>query len=201
MNTEQLARLPMEYRSAGPVVEVRYPDRIIEMVAVPYDEDALVPYRGGWIHESVAPGSFDGVERRSNSVKLNRDHDINRTCGRCRALHPSRTEGLVADIYVSRTPLGDETLEMAADGILDASVGFLPFPGHEHFTENRTRRRITKAFLGHIAMTAEPAYEGARVLAVRNVVPTTDDKSVVRVPTPNLDKILAQRLEEAYRHR
>lgn len=191
-----LMRMPMEWRTAR-TVDVRFPDRVVELVAVPYNEETQVMKNGRWIVESVAPGSFDGVERRANRVKVNRDHDLAQTIGRCAALHPSRTEGLVAQLRISRTPLGDETLELCADGALDASVGFAPFPGHEHYTENRTRRLITKAFLGHIALTPDPAYEGAQVLAVRSWSGAVQEQHLP-VPTPNLDRILAERMQRAY---
>ena len=40
-------------------------------------------------------------------------------------------------------------------------------PGGEVW-ETRSRRRLTKAWLGHIAMVPDPAYETANVLAVRS---------------------------------
>lgn len=187
-------------------MDVRFADRMITLVAVPYDEDAMVPYRGKWISESVAPGSFDGVEYRAQRIKVNRDHEYQRSVGRAVTLYPSRTEGLVADLRIARTPLGDETLELAADGVLDASVGYAPMAGGESYTENRTRRRITRAFLGHIALTPEPAYEGAQVLAVRHWSGAVSEEQlsarlVESVRTPNLDGILARRLDAEYRSR
>lgn len=188
---------PIEFRSAK-TLDVRFPDRIIEIVAVPYDEDAEVPYRGKWIMESVAPGSFDGIERRANRVKVNREHDLDRTVGRAHAFHPSRREGLVAELKISRTPLGDESLELASDGALDASIGFAAMAGGETYNVERSRRRITKAFLDHVALTAAPAYEGAQVVGVRSqsaalVSAVESVERATRVPTPFLDAILAER--------
>ena len=184
-------------------MDVRFSDRVITLIAVPYDEDAAVVSRGKWITESVAPGSFDGVEYRASRIKVNRDHLVERSVGRALTLYPSRQEGLVADLRIARTPLGDETLELAADGVLDASVAYAPMPGGETYTENRTRRRITKAFLGHIALTPEPAYDGAQVLAVRHWsgAVTEELAALAPMPTPNLDTILARRLDEEYRSR
>lgn len=192
-DTEQAPLRALEYRRAGDM-DVRFADRTIELVAVPYDSDAAILVNGRWITESVAPGSFDGVERRANRVKCNRDHDVARTFGRCAALHPSRSEGLIAEVKVSHTALGDETLEMAADGLLDASVAFAPFPGGEHYLENRSRRRITKAYLGHLAMVPEAAYD-APVLAVRAASPLTYES---RVATPNLDALRHAELQASF---
>jgi len=184
---------PLEYRTAG-ALEVRFPERIIDLVAVPYNEETLVPERRGssrLVRESIAPGAFAGVERRANRVKVNRAHDVEAVVGRALALHPDRAEGLVAELRISKGPTGDDILELAADGALDASVAFAPFPGGEEWLENRTARRITKAYLGHIALTGDPAYDGAQVLAVRSSAPAL--LPVARVPTPNLDRILAER--------
>lgn len=189
-DTDLTPRGPLEYRRAQ-TLDVRFADRIIEVIAVPYDAEAPVPVAGRMILESIAPGAFDGVERRANRIKVNRDHDVRLTCGRVVALHPSRVEGLVGELKIGRSPLGDETLEYAADGILDASIGFAPFPGHEHWTEQRSKRRITKAYLGHIAMVPEPAYESANVLAVRERATS----AAPAVATPNLDALRWAELE------
>lgn len=121
----------LEFRHAA-VEEVRFDQRIVEVVAAPYDVDAVVQSAGRMIVESIAPGSFDGVERRANRVKVNRDHDVTRTCGRVVALHPARSVGLVAELKIGRSVLGDETLALCEDGILDAPIGFAPMPGGEH---------------------------------------------------------------------
>jgi len=189
---------PLEYRTATGALEVRFPERIIELVAVPYNEETLVPERRGssrFVRESIAPGAFAGVEKRANRVKVNRAHDLEAVLGRAVALHPDRDEGLVAELRISKGPTGDDILELAADGALDASVAFAPFPGGEQWLENRTARRITKAYLGHIALTGDPAYEGAQVLDVRRRAP---EPAPVRVATPNLDRILLERHARAH---
>ena len=159
---------------------VSFPDRTIDLIVMPYDAETLVGYQGRMVTETVSAGAFDGIERRVNRIRANRDHQEARTFGRAVALH-SREEGLIGRVKVARTPLGDETLELADDGCLDASAGFLPMAGGLEW-ETRDRYRITKAWLGHIAMVPDPAYEGARVLAVRSA----DMPPVSR--TPNLDE-------------
>ena len=66
----------------------------------------------------------------------------------------------MAELHIARTPLGDETLGLAADQALEASVGFAVMAGGEQWLEQRTRRRLTRCFLDHIAMVPEGAYEG-----------------------------------------
>lgn len=174
---------------------VDFPQRTIELVVVPYDTDALVyqPY-GRKVLESVAPGAFTGIERRANRIRVNRDHLAQRTVGRALSLHPSRSEGLIATVRIAQTELGDETLALADENCLDASAAFLPLPGGEEWNRQRDRVRLTKLWLGHIAMTPDPAYETANVLAVRQAA----DPTVVRDATPNLDAVRGWRLGDRY---
>ena len=185
----------LEYRQAT-VSGVSFPDRMIELIVMPYEEETVIDYKGRMVREIVSRGAFDGIERRANRVRVNRDHDITRTVGRAIAFHPSRDEGLVAELRIAQTTLGEETLALADEDILDASAGFLPMPGGEKW-ESRDRRRLLKLWLGHIAMTPDPAYEGARVLAVRQNGSEGDTEASV-VPTPNLDTVRGWQLRDSY---
>ena len=174
------------------LVDVSFADRTIELVVIPYDTPTLVAYQGRMVKESIDRGAFDGIERRANRVRVNREHEVMQTVGRAVAFHPSREEGLVSEIKIAKTPLGDDTLELAADGCLDASAAFLPMRGGMKWLD-RTAYRVTKAWLGHIALTSEPAYEDARVLAVRSA------EQVPGSSTPNLDQVRAWQAEDRLR--
>jgi len=179
----------LRFRSATQL-GVDFPERTIELIVMPYEQEAMVELDGRMVSEIISRGSFDGIERRANRVRVNRDHMLERTVGRAISFHPSRTEGLVAKLRIARTELGDETLTLADEECLDASAGYLPMANGEKW-ETRSRVRISRAWLGHIALTPDPAYEGARVLAVRN--------APERKPaTPNLDQIRAWQLEDLY---
>ena len=145
-------------------------------------------------------GAFDGIQRRPNRIKVNRDHNLERTVGKAVALHPSRDEGLVAEVKIARTLLGDETLSLAEEEILDASAGFRPMPDGETWNRDRTEVQITQAWLGHIGLVPEPAYEGAKVLAVRDKA----NGGLTEASTPNLDQVkawlMADRYEQLARH-
>jgi len=173
------------------VREVSFPSRTIELIVIPYDTETLVPWETRMVREKVRRGAFDGIERRANRIKVNRDHDEARTCGRAVTLWPSREEGLVAQVKISRTELGDETLTLADDGVLDASAGFLPMTGGLTW-HGRSSYEITRAWLGHIAMVPEGAYPDARVLAVRAAAPAPAPVS----RTPNLDEVRSWRLTD-----
>jgi HK97 family phage prohead protease len=189
---EEQPRGQLEYRAAT-LLGTSFPDRTIELVVMPYETETLYPHKGRMVTEIVARGAFDGIERRANRVRVNRDHDLRRTVGRAIAFHPSREEGLIAELRIAQTALGDETLALADEEILDASAGFLPMPGGEQW-ETRSRRRLTKLWLGHIAMVPDPAYETARVLAVRHAgEPIEPVKG-----RPHFDRLRTIELEEAY---
>jgi HK97 family phage prohead protease len=184
----------LEFRAAQ-VAGVSFPQRMIELIVMPYESETMVEIRGRLIREVIARGAFDGIERRANRVRVNRDHDVTKAVGRAVAFHPERPEGLVADLRIARTPLGDETLQLADEEILDASAGFAPLPGGEKWDTPDTRR-ITRAYLGHIAMTPDPAYPDARVLAVRHAEASV--APAVALETPNLDLVRAWGLQAAY---
>jgi phage head maturation protease len=84
--------------------------------------------------------------------------------------------------------LGDETLTLANDGLLDASAGFMPLGPDGEQWEGTNRRRIQKAYLAHVAFVPEPAYQGARVLSVRSHGLTEPPGGF---STPNLDEVRA----------
>jgi HK97 family phage prohead protease len=179
---------PVEVRSAT-LTNVDFEERIIQVVAVPYDQEAVVPYAGQMVVESVAPGAFAGIETREEHVSVNRDHQYERTFGKVVSYQDDPT-GLIANIYVSDTPLGGETLRLAADGVLKASVGMLVRRSDQ--VVKKGFRRIKRAFLDHVSLVPNPAYRGAGVLAVRQEqgLPA-EDEGAPPAPTPNLDKVMA----------
>ena len=84
--------------------------------------------------------------------------------------HLDRTceEGLSTEIRIAQTPLGDETLALAAEDMLSASIGFKAAPQDMKLDRHTMTRRIHRAFLDHVSFVEDPAYEGARILAVRH---------------------------------
>ena len=180
------------------VTGVSFAQRLIELVVVPYDEETLVEHRGKMVRESVAPGAFDGIEQRPNRVKANRDHKLERTVGKAVAFYPDRDEGLVAELKISDTELGKETLVLADDGCLGASAGYLPMEGGENWL-TRTKVRMTRCWLGHVALTPDPAYAGAQVLSVRqNASQGATGPPDEEPETPNLDVVRGWLMDERY---
>ena len=179
---------PVEIRSAT-LTNVDFEERVIQVIAVPYGEQAAVQYGGQMILETVAPGAFDGIETRGDGVSANRDHDYARTFGKVLSYQDDPV-GLIANIYASDTPLGNETLRLAADGVLKGSIGMRVRRSDQVLT--RSSRRIKRAFIDHMSLVPNPAYEGAGVLAVRQEqgLPV-EDGSAPLAPRPNLDKVMA----------
>jgi HK97 family phage prohead protease len=189
-------RGPVELRSAA-IADVSYPDRTISLVAVPYNETAIVEYppnSGKLVEESVDPGAFGAVHNRARRFLVNLEHDEARIVGNVRDLR-STDAGLMANVKIRRTAEGDQALDDAADGMLGASIGMAVSPAGQVW-ETRTRRRIAKAFLDHIALTFTPAYLGAEILEVR-AEPTVHLLEQTSA-TPNLDRILAERRGALY---
>ena len=110
----------IEYRKAS-TVEVRHSQRIIDLIAVPYNEQIDVMRRGKWVAESIDPDAFTGV---AGGVTVNRAHDPENPLGRVLSFHPQDPRGLRTEVKISRTAAGDDVLELADDGLLSASVGF-----------------------------------------------------------------------------
>lgn len=182
---------PVELRSV-PIVAADLEQRIIELIAVPYDEWTQVEYQGRMIEESFAPGAFGKVADRiaRDRPQVYMEHDREEWLGRVLAVFPDDPAGLRAELKLRSNQR--QTLEDAADGMLAASVGFAVKPDRQEW-EGRSRRRIREAFLDHIALCRQPAYAGAVVLNVRS--------SSSGSATPNLDQVLALRAEQDYRLR
>jgi HK97 family phage prohead protease len=178
----------VEFRSSN-VAGVNFAQRTIELVAVPYDEEAAVEYRGEVWKESFARGAFDGIEKRPNRVRANRDHDRQRTIGKVVNFWPSRQEGLVAAVRIAQTALGDETLALADEDCLGASVGFAVRGSGQDLDRRSRTRRIKQAFLDHLSFVPDPAYEGAGVLNVRSQSSPAVDLQPLN--TPALDELRA----------
>lgn len=176
---------------AATIDEVAFGKREITLIAVPYDTETTINEWEGPIREKFMPGSFAGVESRAKYITLNRDHSRERLIGTTKALDPKNARGLIATMRVSDTLLGTESLQLALDGALFASIAFSV--RSQDMVIKDGIRTIYRAFLHHIALTPEPAYEGAEVLDVRSGEPLPP------TPTPNLD-IAAQILREIAPH-
>lgn len=196
-------KAPIEIRTAA-VANIDTEERIVTMIAIPYEQETTVPFRGETWNEVVQRGAFAGIENSTHTYRVNRDHDKRRLVGKIVKYYPEREEGLVVDAYISKTELGDETLQLAKDGILGASVG-MAIRSSDQVLERRNgsrTRRIRRAFLDHLALVPDPAYQGAEVLAVRHEDTLVEEEVDSSILTPRMnefseDPILAWMFERA----
>jgi phage head maturation protease len=189
-------RAPVESRAA--IVEgVDFPQRTIEVLAVPYEQEAIVEYRGEIWRESFERGAFDGIEKRPNRVKAFRDHvagahtrgtSTSGLVGRVTSFAPERDEGLIGVVRIAKTPLGDETLSLADEGILGVSIGFGVRGSDQVLDRTEQRRRIRRAFVDHLAFPDNGAYDAAQVIDVRRERAPSE---LPKLETPRLDEIVA----------
>ena len=184
---EERAKAPIEYRNAI-VDNIDQQQRIITLIAVPYEEPAPVMFRGQIWREVVTRGAFDGIEKRPNRIKVTRDHDDKRPVGKAINFWPRDEKGLRSEVKISKTDLGDETLALAGDSVLDVSIGYAApaDSGHTAFDRRNMVRRINKAYLDHVSFVAIPTWDGATVLSVRSNNVREPD---VVTPTPNIDML------------
>jgi phage head maturation protease len=185
---DEAPQAPVEFRSSN-VGTVNFAQRTIEVIAVPYEQPTPVEYRGEIWNELFERGSWDGIEKRPNRVRANRDHERQRTVGKVINFWPSRTEGLVAAVRIAQTTLGDETLALADEDCLGASVGFAVMGSGQELDRRSRTRRIKKAYMDHLAFVPDPAYEGAGVLSVRSASSPMVD-TLPPLVTPNLDDVI-----------
>ncbi|WCS20144.1 HK97 family phage prohead protease [Mycobacterium marinum] len=155
----------VETRTA-PAADVDTRSRIITVIAVPYESPAEVAWRSEIWTEIFSRGAFTGVEPQAGRIRVNRDHNRSRTVGKVVRFDPNAQAGLIADIRIAPTALGDETLALAADDCLSASVGFAVPAGGARVDKRTMTRRINTAILDHVALVESPAYAGASVQGV-----------------------------------
>jgi Escherichia/Staphylococcus phage prohead protease len=148
-------------------VELRVPDvseRIVEGIVVPYGETTFLTDdpRG----ERFRPGSLTRtIRERGDRIKLYRTHDHNVGVGRAVQWKATHEAGLWAQFRIAATPAGDDTLVEVREGMLDAfSVGFRPV---RETRGGDGAREIIEAQLHEVSLCPIGAYDGARVLAMR----------------------------------
>lgn len=176
--------------------EVDFGRREIDVLAVPYNTATDVFDDGRAYSETIAPGAFGGVAARAHRIKVLRDHHPHRAVGVCSSLDADQSDGLHATLHISPTALGDETLALASDRVLDVSVGFSS-QGGDRWNQDRTAVVRTNLRLWELSLVPLPAYENARVLAVRQMHDFPIEAEPVSA-TPYRDEIQAWLFEMKY---
>ncbi|GAB3372540.1 HK97 family phage prohead protease [Amycolatopsis echigonensis] len=164
---EYLRPLNVQTRQFTPEFEVRSDGegRTLCGIVVPYGKPQRIDSR---LVEQFAPGAFAAQLRAAHRVPLMRDHGPHggKLIGRATMLREDAA-GLYGEFRVSRTPLGDETVELAKDGALtDFSIGFRE--GQNRTLPGGITERAS-ASLTEVAVVMAGAYGDAAVIsAVRS---------------------------------
>jgi HK97 family phage prohead protease len=176
-------------RDDATLKDVDVKQRLITVLAVPWEQEAQIVWRGETWNEVFTRGAFDGLEDHAGRVRVNRQHTIGDTVGKAVQFETQDPQGLIARIRIAKTLRGDETLALADEDMIGPSVGFMiKKPSDVVLHRQRMLRRVNRAFLDHISLVESPAYEGARVLSVREA-PTRLTVMENPLPeTPSLDE-------------
>ena len=131
-------------------------ERRIDAIAVPYNVFAKVT---GGQEVMFKPGSLP-IDGKAPRVFMY--HDSTKPVGIV-AERVDTDEAMLASMRISRTALGDEALVLAADGVMDVSVGVNPI----EFTEDKQGRiTVTKAEWLELSLVPIPAFAGATITEV-----------------------------------
>jgi HK97 family phage prohead protease len=154
---------------AAPMGAVALEKREITILALPWDEPARVFWQGKFWQETFQRGAFR--QYIASTVKLprvNREHTKGATVGKITKLEET-DRGLVAVIKVARTAAGEEALNLAADDMVSASVGYTTGGqfGSAIIDRSAMTRRVVRATLDHLSLVEDPAFKGATVMDVR----------------------------------
>jgi HK97 family phage prohead protease len=154
------------YRTLAAQLEVRDDDgRTLHGTLVPYGTQTRI---GGYT-ESFMLGAFaDADPERVPLFAPHPDRDRpSLPIGRAVHLH----EEEAGAFRVSATPAGDAVLTLVRDGaVRGLSIGFIPLPGGDRWSQDRTRVERLRAHLAEVSVVPFPAYPDAQITAVRATV-------------------------------
>ena len=135
--------------------------------------------------ETFRPGAFaKSVAERADKVPLLEGHRRDAMpLGRATRLEET-PDGLYAEFLISRTQRGEEALMLARDGVMHSfSVGFVPVRDKRSTTDDgRPLVERLEVKLHHVGLISEvPAYDAAKVLAIRTEYDPDDEKVAPRL--------------------
>lgn len=179
-------------RSDGVFANVDVSERLIDVIAVPWEQEARVVWRGEVWTEVFERGAFNGARDLAGKIRVNREHRKGDTVGKVVEFDPDDSRGLLARVKVVLGPKGDEILYLAKGDMVSASIGYATrnLSKDVVLDKEAKARRVKNAFLDHLSMVEDPAFEGARVLAVRRNGATGGAVEEPLPSTPILDEML-----------
>ena len=150
------------------LVDVSFAERTIELIVIPYETPTLVDYRGPdgarehrprRVRRDRTPREPGPRQPRARAYADRRPRDRASTRPATKVWCPrSRSRRRRSATTRSSSPPTDASTRPRRSCRCRAGCN----------GADRSAYHVSKAWLGHIAMTSEPAYEGAHVLAVRS---------------------------------
>lgn len=178
-------------RADATLKDVDFKQRIISVLAVPWEQEGEVFWRGEWWKEVFSRGAFKGLEDHAGRIPVNRQHLKGDTVGKVVQADTSDPQGLVLITRIAKTPRGDETLNLAAEDMIGASIGYrINNPSDVEINRQRMTRRVNRGFLDHLSYVESPTWESARVLSVRAEPSGLTVAEAPLPPTPKLDEFI-----------
>lgn len=160
--TTDTAEVSFEDPEAAATFRVDTEKRTISGMVVPWGKIA----NNGEAKWRFDKGSLYWVDEAR--VKLNLYHDHTQAMAKAVRLQPVAA-GLDATFKVARGAEGDRALSLAEDGVLDGfsiEIDFEEGDGWTPDAADKSVRRVVRAKLRGVALTAMPAFDDARVSAV-----------------------------------
>jgi HK97 family phage prohead protease len=172
---------PLLYRIHSTRLEVRADGdgRTLAGLVVPYGVEAHIgPYT-----EQFTLGAFADADPAQVPLTATHPRDGGTLPIGISTELAEQPDGLHGAWRVSKTQLGDEVLELVRDGAVSGlSVGFIPLPGGDRWSADRSRVERRHAILDHVAVVRAPAYPDARIAALRAAqVPATPRLRLARL--------------------
>jgi HK97 family phage prohead protease len=135
----------------------------------------VVPWAGRY---ELKPGTFERFNRgafdksiaeHGDEISLYKQHETRTSLPVARAVSWENTnDGLVADFRMHNTRDAAEIIELAQDGaVTGLSVGFIPIRSRTDQEGENTIITRLEARLDHVGFVSRPAYQDAKVTAVR----------------------------------
>lgn len=147
--------------------------RTVAGIVAPFNSPATISDDLGTYVETIAPGAFARTitERGVGRVKLLTLHD--RTLlpiGKAMVLR-EESAGLYGEFNIAMTDRGDEAIALISNGAIDSfSIGFRSI--RDRWNARRTERTLLEIRLDEVSLVWQPAYEAARITALRSKAPT-----------------------------
>jgi phage head maturation protease len=183
---------PTEILSRAAVVQdVDARQRLIDVLAVPWNEPGQVFWRGEIWTEIFHRGAFDGVQERAGRIRVNREHTKGATVGKIVVLDPQADAGLTAQVKIVKSPAGDEIMALADEDATSVSIGYRANkPSDVRLDKVAKKRDVYGAFLDHLSFVEDPTWDSAQVLSVREGPNGLTVAEGSLPSTPALDAIL-----------